>query len=344
MRRRLGDSAEIAEESLKRFSERVTFQTSGSTGKPKRVTHAWAHLAAETEAGADLFPDARRVAALVPPHHIYGWLWTVPLPAARGLPVLDARGRAPAAPLREARAGDLIVATPFLCSLLLRAGAKLPDRVTGLTSTAPAPPALWLETRAMGLARLVELYGSTETGGVGWRDARDAPLSLMPHLTAEGGTLRRRRDGAALAPPDRLAWDADGRFRPAGRTDGAVQVGGVNVWPERVAATLGEHPAVADCAVRLDPESGRPQGLRGSRGPRGARPRGAARPVLRRAPDPARAPHPLRCRRDAALQRDRQDARLDPGRGATAGRDPPETTCPSTGRPAAHKRLPWPMD
>ena len=40
-------------------------------------------------------------------------------------------------------------------------------------------------------------------------------------------------------------------FRPAGRRDGAVVVGGSNVFPERVRAVLCSHPDVADAAVRL---------------------------------------------------------------------------------------------
>lgn len=43
-----------------------------------------------------------------------------------------------------------------------------------------------------------------------------------------------------------------------GRRDEAVQVGGVNVYPERVAETIRSHPEVADCAVRpMRPGEGR---------------------------------------------------------------------------------------
>ena len=43
----------------------------------------------------------------------------------------------------------------------------------------------------------------------------------------------------------------------AGRRDRAVQVGGTNVYPDRVARVLRAHPKVADCAVRLmRPEEG----------------------------------------------------------------------------------------
>lgn len=253
----LGEWAEIVGESLARRAEWITFQTSGSTGAPKPATHALADLAAECDAHAGLFPAVRRVLALVPPHHIYGFLATAFGPARRDLPVVDLRGFAPAQVFREQRAGDLIVATPFLWRVLLRSGSGFAAGVEGVTSTAPAPGALWPETRASGLARLTELYGSTETAGIGWRDAGDAPFALLAHLDrAPDGRIRRRRDCAVLAPQDRLDWTADGRFHPIGRHDGAVQVGGVNVWPERVRATLLDHPLVADCAVRLDVASG----------------------------------------------------------------------------------------
>ncbi len=37
-----------------------------------------------------------------------------------------------------------------------------------------------------------------------------------------------------------------------GRKDRAVQVGGINVQPERIAARLRDLPFVADCSVRLE--------------------------------------------------------------------------------------------
>ena len=261
VRRSLGDWTDIVGQSLALKAERLTFQTSGTTGTPKRVTHRLADLHAEVVAQAGLWPQARRVVALTPPHHIYGFLVGVLGPAVWGVPVLDARGLSPAQVLRAVQDGDLIAATPFLWDILLRTGAPLPGGAIGLTSTAPAPETLWAETQARGLGRLVELYGSSETAGLGWRAAGDAPFTPLGHLLRDGeGRLLRATDRSVLDPPDRLTWREDG-FRPAGRLDGAVQVGGVNVFPETVRAVLAEHPAVADCAVRLDTAAGRLKGF-----------------------------------------------------------------------------------
>ena len=47
-----------------------------------------------------------------------------------------------------------------------------------------------------------------------------------------------------------MSWLDDRRLVPLRRRDGAVQIGGVNVYPEFVRAVLKTHPSVADAAVR----------------------------------------------------------------------------------------------
>jgi acyl-coenzyme A synthetase/AMP-(fatty) acid ligase len=58
-------------------------------------------------------------------------------------------------------------------------------------------------------------------------------------------------DTRTLYPRDDLAWCGADRFTVGARRDAAVQVGGVNVFPERVRRVLLEHPQVEDAAVRL---------------------------------------------------------------------------------------------
>jgi acyl-CoA synthetase (AMP-forming)/AMP-acid ligase II len=49
----------------------------------------------------------------------------------------------------------------------------------------------------------------------------------------------------------------DRSFHVLRRQDGAVQVGGINVFPSRVAEVLARHPLVAQASVRLAaPEQG----------------------------------------------------------------------------------------
>jgi 4-coumarate--CoA ligase len=259
LHRRLIDWAEIAREGLQRAPSHpgpaLVFDSSGSTGRPSTASHALRDLLAEADAHAALLPGIRRIVSLVPPHHIYGFLFGVVGPQRRGLPLLDARGRPPGALLGELARGDLVVATPFLWELLARSGARLPAGVSGVTSTAPMPPRLWHRLHDLGLASLTEIYGATETGGLGARSEPEAPFRPLAHVELIPGpspAFRRRRTGRRLQHQDRLAPAGRQGFRVLGRLDGAVQVGGHNVAPGRVAARLADHPAIAEAAVRLD--------------------------------------------------------------------------------------------
>jgi 4-coumarate--CoA ligase (photoactive yellow protein activation family) len=241
----------------------LSFRTSGSSGSPKRCTHALALLWQETLALARLLPGRRRILSVVPAHHIYGFLFTVLLPRALGgAEVLDLRAASPATLLREARAGDLLVAHPGWWEQAARLAPRFAVDVVGTSSTAPCPDALAQALADAGL-RLVQVYGSSETAGVGWREEVAAPFTLLPYWARTGDATELARTlpegGAARYPlQDKLEWDDARRFRPAGRVDAAVQVGGVNVFPAYVAEVLRMHPQVSDAAVRLmRPDEGR---------------------------------------------------------------------------------------
>ena len=247
----------------------LTFRTSGSAGSPKRCTHPLATLEQEVAVLADLLPGRRRILSAVPAHHIYGFLFTVLLPWHLGrapapgpedngcIEVIDVRQAGPAALAGLARAGDLVVAHPGWWAAAARVvplSAAGRD-IVGVTSTAPCPDDVAAALGAAGL-RLVQVYGSSETAGVGWRDRAGAPFTLLPYWRRadDPGTLvRALPDGTTHRYPlqDKLDWRAADRFLPAGRIDAAVQVGGTNVFPAYVAEVLAMHPQVEAAAVRL---------------------------------------------------------------------------------------------
>ncbi len=244
----------------------ITFTTSGSQGAPRHVAHSAATLLSEVDAllrdlpiaaasrGGDGVGAPARVLALVPCHHIFGFLFGALLPACAGWPVIDLAGRSPGGLARTARAGDLVIATPHLLGLALETPGRLPDGIAAIVSGAPAPPSLWRAAADAGLD-LTEIYGATETGGVGWRCDGDGPFTLLSHLVREGEAIRRA--GESLPVQDHLEWRGERAFAVLGRRDRQVQVGGVNVSPDAVARTLSAMPDVSEAAVRLDPGSGR---------------------------------------------------------------------------------------
>lgn len=254
-RRSIGDWTGTVLKSWK-LSERkrISFLTSGSTGQPKECAHDWSSLEQEVRELARLVAGRARIVSTVPRHHIYGFLWTVLLPSYLGVPFLEARQMLPGGLIRSLRWGDLLVSFPMRWSQIAQSGLDFPPAVEGVTSTGPCPPGLAADLRALSLERLVEVYGSSETGGIGWREDPAEPYRLFPYweLADDERLVRCLPDGRRSTPisaPDHLLRQPGG-FALAGRRDDAVQVGGVNVFPHRVAEVIRSHPDVADCAVR----------------------------------------------------------------------------------------------
>jgi len=260
---RVADWIDAARAGLDADGRALTFRTSGSSGAPKPCMHPLALLWQEVAALAPLVPGRRRIVSLVPSHHIYGFLFTVLLPRHLGIAdVCDLRGHAPAALAARLQSGDLVVGYPDLWRAFAHAAGSLPPDVVGVTSTAPCPPDVARGALGTGLARLVQVYGSSETAGVGWRDDPQGDYGLFPYWSRDersDNLVRACPDGTskAVALQDRLVWREDGSFQPDVRIDQAVQVGGVNVFPAYVADVLRLHPAVLDASVRrMRPDEG----------------------------------------------------------------------------------------
>ena len=257
-RTRLSDWVASARASLAIDDSALGFRTSGSSGAPKRCSHRLAGLWREVDELARLAPGRRRMLAAVPAHHIYGFLFTVLLPQASGaaLPVLDLRGASPAALAGMAQPGDLVVGHPDFWGQVVALAPAFVRDVVGVSSGAPCPDATAAALREGGL-RLLQVYGSSETAGVGWRDEAGLPYRLFSYWRrgAPDGTIERREECFPLQ--DRLEWIDGEHFVPHGRIDQAVQVGGTNVFPAYVAEVLALHPKVRECVVRpMRPDEG----------------------------------------------------------------------------------------
>ena len=257
----IGEWVAVAQEGLESFSSTMTFRTSGSSGDPKRCDHLLSHLWQEVDALAPLFAGQRRVLSAVRSHHIYGFIFTTLLPrklVAPGSAVVDLRHRVPTSVVGELQSRDLVVGYPDFWRSIAHSGISIPPGVVGISSTAPCPPDVAQRLVNAGLATLVEVYGSSETAGVGVRSHSEDPYTLMSFwLRREGegeadSLLRVAPDGVLIPYQlqDRLVWSDDRHFRPTGRVDGAIQVAGVNVFPTKIRGVLLDHPDVRDAAVR----------------------------------------------------------------------------------------------
>lgn len=317
------EMARVVQRGLREFSRHITFRSGGSTGGARSVQHETILLEQETSALADLFRGRSRVILTVPSHHIYGFLFGILLPRCMDIPVVHVRRSLLGGPARP-RAGDLVVSVPFLWERYVPAVASSAEDLWGVTSTAPFPlDKLPLRNGFMrGLDRFLEVYGSSETGGVGWRDlcfggvrgdsvrggpARDdsspapelapAPFELFPFWRRHADTDALERlppDNVETLPrtaavwhlPDRIRWVSDRQFYPGGRHDEMVQVGGHNVDLQELGTRIRgivTVPVVEDCAVRLDRETGRVRAFLVTDRDPSPQEEAATRTVLRRA-------------------------------------------------------------
>lgn len=255
----LGDCVDVVVEARARGSQAITFTTSGSTGSPVPCDHSWASLVGEVAFFAAKFHEVandpiRRVVAIAPPHHIYGFIFSVLLPEYLGVPVERGAQALSVAQRRHLRPGDAIVTHPFIWGRLAASGRAFPSGVIGLTSTAPSDPVTLSRLEELNLSTMVEIYGSSETAGIGFRTVSGDAFELLPRWrrAPEGAAnhLVERGTGEVWTLSDHLEWLGQRAFKPAGRIDRAVQVGGVNVYPGRIAEHLEALPGVKSAAVR----------------------------------------------------------------------------------------------
>lgn len=228
------------------------FQTSGSTDRPKRVRKTLTELCDEVEALASTVVPAstRRIVALPPPQHIFGFLFTVLLPSRLGVPVWDCVHGGPGSTIRRLDSGSLIIGTPLHWKTLLSEDPRFPSGVCGITSAGALPRPDWDRLAAAGIETVCEVFGSTETGGIGWRIHGDAAFRRLPSLMRRGTGLIRCSTCTSLDLQDRLEWLDDEHFRPTGRLDKAVKIAGVNVSIQKVRSVLCDSALVSEAAVR----------------------------------------------------------------------------------------------
>lgn len=253
----------VARRSLAIDDRSLCFYSSGSTGDPTPNSHSLHKLQREVDVFLTLLPTAARVVSAVPAHHIYGFIWSLLLPSTLNcerLRVHPAR-ELPATWSRQLRKGDMIVATPDIWSMLLSHQVKLPDVFTGISSTAPLPATTAAAIRSQyPAATLTEVYGSSETAGLAWRQQHNAAFTLLPFWTLsqqhDHWQVQDKDDGEQHALSDQLQQHDDNHFTLLGRTDPVVQIHGNNINLVHLETSLQQHTDVTDARVRSDNHDG----------------------------------------------------------------------------------------
>jgi acyl-coenzyme A synthetase/AMP-(fatty) acid ligase len=251
---------------------RIELYTSGSSGMPKRVEKTLQQLDTELQVlescWGPLLGEAA-IVATVPHHHIYGLLFRLLWPLCAGR-AFDAMACTESPALLQRLAGAdpaALVSSPAHLARLpalidIEALAPALRCIFSSGAALPKPVAQEFERR-LGSAP-IEVYGSTETGGIAWRRQESGadvaawtPLPGVEVRVDERGALCLRSPFLATARwttlDDGAAMATDGRFVLGERLDRVVKIEGKRISLPELEQRLREHPWVDDAGiVRLE--------------------------------------------------------------------------------------------
>lgn len=249
----------VAQRSLAIDDSQMRFYSSGSTGAPAVHSHKLSLLLRETEHFQAILTPACRIVSLVPCHHIYGFIWGVLLAQTMGVAAIriNPATTLPSSWCRRLQENDLIVATPDLWSMVVDTQAAMPSGFTAVSSTAPLNPKTAHALLALypGIT-LTEVYGSSETAGIAWRQNHSRQFTLLPYweLLQQGSdwVLKDKQHGTRHVLNDRLEQLDSHGFVVRGRRDRVVQIGGHNIDLAELEKRLCTHPDVREARVRSE--------------------------------------------------------------------------------------------
>lgn len=227
----------------------IGFTSSGTGGQVRTHVQPIAVLMEEIFFLQTCFAVPDKIISLVPSYHIYGFLFTVLLPLQWQIPCLaweaDTTG--------QLTPQSLLIGTPTHWQYLYDSYQTKNISINGVSSGAPLDPILYKKLLEKGW-HITDVYGSTETGGIGLRRQPDQPFELFPYwqwgTDATGNIcLQHAKQGPQIQMMDRIILSGKRDFQLLGRKDGAVQIGGVNVYPDEIASTIQGIKGVKHCSI-----------------------------------------------------------------------------------------------
>lgn len=237
--------------------------TSGSTGTPLPYKKSWGRLVACVREGAGrlglLDGRSHAIVGTVPPQHMYGFESTVILALQSGNACCAERPFYPADicnVLAEVSRPRTLVSTPIHLRMLLAADVDLPAADLIVSATAPLSQNLAREVEERFDTRLLEIYGSTETGQIAVRrTAHTAEWQLWSGVRLTVRDDRTWAQGGHLEQPtpmcDVLEVTGEDRFLLHGRMADVVNIAGKRSSLAYLNHHLNAVPGVVDGAFFL---------------------------------------------------------------------------------------------
>jgi acyl-coenzyme A synthetase/AMP-(fatty) acid ligase len=243
--------------------------TSGSTGTPLPYKKTWGRLVSciryEAERLGLLDGRVRSIVGTVPPQHMYGFESTVLLALQTGNALSAGRPFYPAdicSDLAAVPQPRILVSTPVHLRTLLASGVELPEIDFVMSATAPLSQNLARQFEERFKARLLEIYGSTETGQIASRrTSQTAAWQLFDGIRLTAKDEQTWAEGGHIEQPtpmcDVLEITSGDQFLLHGRLSDLVNIAGKRSSLAYLNHQLNAIPGVLDGAffVRDQDES-----------------------------------------------------------------------------------------
>jgi acyl-coenzyme A synthetase/AMP-(fatty) acid ligase len=244
----------------------IMMYTSGTTGRPKAVRQRLTEFEIDNRVILSKWGDEflkRKLCSTVSQHHIYGLLFSILLPFTAGIPFRRERIEYPESFETLIDDSYMIITVPaFLKRSVEAAPARLPLREPWIfTSGGVLTPEIARKTDAVFGFWPLEVYGSTETSGIAYRQSRNG-LAWTPFDNAEirlndAGCLVIRspyiKDTEGFTTGDLADILPDGRFILKGRADSIVKIEEKRIsLPEMESRILHSGLAADVCVVALE--------------------------------------------------------------------------------------------
>ena len=257
--------------------------TSGSVGKPKYVEKTYRNILTELHFLRTLLNIQERdvVLTLVPNVHIYGLLFGLLLPTMTGSQIIFTDKLLPREVMQISAKSrvNFLIGAPIHYQVFLE--TDLPDRKMrqlkfAVSSGGPLPDGVAQEFFRLSDATIVELYGSTETGGIAyrfWDSPKNVPaLQLFPYIETNIADPTETTELIIRSPaisPNILLSSGDGwyhtgdfiqfaentleKFRVVGRQEQIMKIGGKRIATTQLEEELKTIRGVRAAAViRVD--------------------------------------------------------------------------------------------
>lgn len=240
----------------------VVLYTSGSTGAPKRIERQLVQLLQEVQTLQQLFgahprTEGRPVLATVSHQHIYGLLFKLLWPLTSGRAFLSQQCEYPEQVVQALAQYNhaIVISSPALLKRWPAAQPLHAGRVFSSGGLLPADARHLIASLCT--ADLIEVLGSSETGGIAWRDSAQASWRPMPDVEfriAANDALQVRTAHAChsgwMATGDTAQACADG-FRLGARQDRLIKLEEKRISLDAVEAALRSLAEVQDAHVLL---------------------------------------------------------------------------------------------